>query len=287
MEKSGLVLEGGGMRGAYTAGALHWLCDHDVYLDYSVGISSGAVYLASYLMKDTVMLHDMPLKYAIEPANVGIQGFLTEGRLVAYHHLFDIDLKKKAKFDIRPLKEANPNMELGAYDLNVCKTIWFGPQDLDEDLQLLKASCTLPIAGNAVNFNGHKLLDGGITTMIPIERSIEQGCTKHLVITTKPADYVRKPVGAFMRVFMKMNFMGYPTEVHDYAIRHENYARQVEIIDDLVKNDKAMLVRPSETIEVSRYKGDPVKLEHLYKLGYDDMENRKEELAAFLGREIK
>ena len=89
-------------------------------------------------------------------------------------------------------------MEVGAYDLGICKTVWFNAQDLDDDLQLLKACCTLPIAGDAVMYKGRKLLDGGITKMIPIERALEKGCTKMLVITTKPADFVRKPAGSFM-----------------------------------------------------------------------------------------
>jgi len=284
MEKYGLVLEGGGMRGSYTAGALHWLSDNHIKLDYGVGISSGAVYLCAYLMDDVKMLHDLPLKYAIDPTNIGAQAFWREGRYVAYNHLFDVDLKQKAGFRMAPLRAADPDMEVGAYDLGICKTVWFNAQDLDDDLQLLKACCTLPIAGDAVMFRGRKLLDGGITKMIPIERALEKGCTKMLVITTKPADFVRKPAGSFMRWFMKVNFKKYPQEVQDYAVRHENYNHQMQLINDLAARGDAMLVRPSETIEVSRFKGDPVKLQQLYDLGYSDMESRREELMQFLGR---
>ena len=187
---------------------------------------------------------------------------------------------------MKPLRDANPDMEVGAYDLGKGETCWFGPQDLDDELILLRGTCALPVASAVVEYKGRRLLDGGITKMIPIERAQEKGCTKFLVITTKPTDYVRKPASKIVRVMMKVLYKECPQVEKDYRVRHINYNHQMDLIKRLVSNGDAVLVNPSHTVKVSRWKGDPEKCEELYQLGYNDMESRKEEIFRFLQKEI-
>ena len=150
-------------------------------------------------------------------------------------------------------------------------------------MDLIRAACALPIASAVVTINGRKYLDGGVTKMIPIERSLEKGCTKHLVITTKPADYVRKPGSPAVKVLMALFYPKYPQLRRDYNIRHINYYKQIHLIEDLVNEGKALYIRPSKTIKVARFKGEPDTLKALYDLGYQDMEDRKEEILRFMG----
>ena len=284
MERYGLVLEGGGLRGAYTAGALAWLNDHNIEFDYAAGISSGAVYLACYEMKNKDVPYLMATRYACAKENVGIIPLLREHHYVAYEKIFRDDLIGKAGLDTKPLLELKPDMEIGAYDLNKGETIWYGPETVGRDMTLLRAACALPIASARVPFDGTILLDGGITKMIPIERAIEKKCTKFLVITTKGADYVRKPSSKMVLFMMRIFYHEYPKLREDYAVRQENYYKQMGIINDLVEKGDAILMRPTQNIKSSRYKGEPENMEKLYALGYQDMEDRKEELLTFLGR---
>ncbi len=286
MEKIGLVLEGGGIRGAYTAGAMAWLIDHGVTFDYNVGISSGAVYMAIYLMKDKDMLHKIACEYTCADNVVGIKALLSEGYYVAYKHLFHDVLIDQEHYSLKKIKEENPDFEIGCYDLEQGKTIYFGTQDLDEDMELLRATCSLPVAAPIVDFKGHRLLDGGITKMIPIERAVDQGCTKFLIVTTKPKDYVRGPASKFVKFLMRIIYRDYPCVLEDYKVRHLNYYDQISIINDLVEKKQAVMVYPSRTVKVSRWKGDPQKCEELYELGYQDMEARKEEIYTLLGRTL-
>jgi predicted patatin/cPLA2 family phospholipase len=285
MEKIGLVLEGGGVRGAYTVGALTWLKDNHISFDYSVGISSGAVYLACFLADKMEAAKNMSTKYAAGPECVGIQALLKEGHYVAYKYIFNVCLKEKEGLSMAPLRAAKPDMEVGAYDLGKGETCWFGPEDLDDDLDLLRATCALPIASAVVEYKGRRLLDGGITKMIPIERAVEQGCTKVMVITTKPADFVRKPASKFIRFMMKRIYKDYPKVEEDYQVRHINYYKQMTMIKDMVADNKAILMYPSETVKVNRFKGDEEKCLQLYNLGYADMEKRKDEILAFMKKE--
>ncbi|MFV0379633.1 MAG: patatin family protein [Anaerorhabdus sp.] len=282
MNKIGLVLEGGGMRGAYTAGALAWLIDNNVVFDYHVGISAGAVHVYSYLLKNKTFLHDISVSYMSDKRNVGLTPFLKERRYVGYDYMFDDLLSKQLNFDIKPLKKSKVKSEIGIYDLNKCETIFFSTDELDDNLKMIKAACTLPIAGRIIDYKNHRFLDGGISVMIPIERSIEQGNNKHLIIITKPEGYIRKAAGSFMRWIMKLNYKNYPKMIEHYTNRHLSYNNQMSIIDELSKKNEALLIRPSITIPVKRFSGDPDNLEKLYNLGYRDMENKKEEILSFM-----
>lgn len=282
MEKTGLVLEGGGVRGAFTAGALAWLTENHIQFDYAAGISSGAVYLCCYEMDNTRIPYMMSVHYSCDPENVGIKAFGKEGHYVAYKHIFDHYLLETEHMDVTPLIDSGRNFEVGSYDLKQGKTIWFGPADLDAKMTILRGACALPIASAIVPFRDHLLLDGGITKMIPIERALEQGCTKCLVITTKPADYVRKPAPGAIKGLMHMVYPKYPQISKDYTVRHENYYKQMDLIENLVQEDKAIMIRPSETINVSRWRGNEKDCERLYQLGKSDMEAHREEIEKFL-----
>ena len=282
MEKYGLVLEGGGVRGAYTAGALAWLSDNNITFDYNVGISTGALYLCCYLVKNKKAAYNMAVNYANSPECVGLRAFKREGHYVAYKYIVDEFLIHKEHLDISPIIDQKMPMDIGCYDLSKGETVYFGPEKMDKELVLLRGACSLPIASAVVEYNGMRLLDGGITKMIPIERALEQGCTKCLVITTKPADYVRKPASPIIKAMMKNAYKDCPQIVKDYGIRHLNYYKQVNIIKNLVGKGDALYILPSENIKVSRFKGDSEKTKKLYDLGYNDMEARKEEIFAFM-----
>ncbi len=284
MEKIGLVLEGGGMRGAYTAGALSWFVDHNIEFDYGVGISSGAVHLCSYLLKNKTYLYDISVVYMTDKSNIGIQALLSEGRFVAYDHIFDTVLYKEIGYDVKPLINSDKEFELGIYDCKAGDAYYLGKEALDEKLQFLKATCSLPIAGKIVKYDGKEYLDGGIKYMIPIDRSLEVGCNKHFVISTKKKGYIRKAASWFMRWFMKLNFLKYPKLANDYNIRHIRYHEQVDLVEELEKQGSAFFLRPSIEIPVKRFSGDRVNLEKMYQLGIDDMEKQKEEIFKFLER---
>ena len=285
MERIGLVLEGGGVRGAYTAGCLTWLHDNNIHFDYSAGISSGAVYLSCFLMGQPGIAKNMSTKYACDPNMTGFGAMVHCGHYVDYEMIFEKYLRGVEHMSCQPLIDANPDMEVGAYDLDLGKTVWFRPKDMDSELVLLRATCALPVAAETVEYKGRKLLDGGITKMIPIERAVEQGCTKVMVINTKPADFVRKPASKFIRFMMKRIYKDYPKVEEDYQVRHINYYKQMTMIKDMVADNKAILMYPSETVKVNRFKGDEEKCLQLYNLGYADMEKRKDEILAFMKKE--
>ena len=282
MSKIGLVLEGGGMRGAYTAGCLSWMIDNNIEVDYGVGISSGALHLASYFLKNKNYLYDLSVTYVSDPKNIGIQAFLREGRYVGYDYMFDQIVHNKMQYSTQALVDKDIDYHFGLYDLDAGDTIFHDKTYLDEKGQVMKAACTLPIAGKVVRYEGRKYLDGGIKVMIPIHEAYDAGCDKVICITTKPRDFVRKPAKWWMRMFMRLFYPFHPQLTKDYRVRHIAYNKQMDTIRSGIKDGSCFSMVPSVTMNVKRFSGDPETLQKLYELGYQDMEARKAEILEFV-----
>lgn len=280
-KKVSLVLEGGGMRGAYTAGCLSWLIDEGIEFDYAYGISTGAVHLTSYLFKNKDYLYEMSTEVIADKTVVGLNGFLREGSFVAYNRMFNHFLKEKMGFDIENVKgKTKTKAKYGVYELKEGKTIYLDLKDMN--MTLLKACCSLPLLGKVVKYEGKEYLDGGITKMIPIEEAVSDGCSDHLIITTKPIDYVRKPASSFVVKVMSWVYRRCPQIGKDYANRHLNYNKQIEIINNLEKEGHALYRYPTKELKVSRLRGDKEDLRKLYELGRSDMEDSREKIYSLI-----
>ena len=276
-KKLSLVLEGGGMRGAYTAGCLSWLIDEGIEFDCAYGISTGAVHLTCFLMKNKEYLYSMSTKYIADKTVVGIRPLFSEGRIVGYNHLFKEILFKQLHFDIENLiGNTKTKAKYGVYDLKQGKTIYVPLKDMN--MTMLQAACTLPILGKVVKVNDHEFLDGGITKMIPIEEAVDDGCTDHLIITTKPINYVRKPAKDFVVKLMSWFYRQCPQIAKDYKNRHINYNKQIEIIKDLEESGHALYRYPTKESKVSRLGGSKEELIKLYELGRSDMEESRKRI---------
>lgn len=279
-KKIALVMEGGGMRGAYTAGALTWLVDNGIEFTSSYGISSGAFYLCGYLMKDQKFLYDCSTKCVTDKRYLFLPGILRSGKIVDYDFLFNQILVKENHMDLCPLKDLDREGYIGLYDLSLGKTIFISTRDMSIDH--LKAAASLPILGKLVKIGDKEYFDGGITKMIPIEKAIEDGCEKFLIITTKPENYVRKPAKKSIVTLMKLMYPQCDQISKDYEIRHLNYNKQIELIKSLSEQKKAVFAFPSKESKVTRIGGTKEQLIDLYELGYSDMENRKQSLFELL-----
>ena len=267
------------MRGAYTAGALSWLIDNNIKFDNAYGISTGAIHLCSFLLKNKKFLQDISTKYINHKKSIGIRALLKCKRIVDYDYLFDELLIKRVGFNFDELKKIKCNAYVGLYELEKGRCEYTKVQDLDK--KLLQATTTLPLIGEVMEINNNRhVLDGGITEMIPINQAILDGCEKHLIITTKPAGYVRKPSKKIVVELMRKVYKDYPSVALDYAVRDRNYILQVDKISALSKEGSAVYIFPSQKSKVSRIKGKTKDLIKLYYLGYSDMENQKDKIIA-------
>lgn len=274
-KKIALVLEGGGMRGTYTAGCLSWLLDEGIKFDGAYGISSGAVHLTSFLQGKKNWLYDMSTNYIPEKSSIGLGGFLKEGQVCAFDYKF-ANAKKHLGFTIEGIK-TDVDAKIGLYDLNIGKVEYYPVEEMNDEM--LKASCSLPILSVTRKVNGHEYLDAGITDMIPIEKAVNDGYDGYLIITTKAKDYVRKKTNTVVVNLMKLKYLRCQNIAKDYAVRAENYYKQINMIKELEGDSKAIYRYPSENMtNITRFGGEVEDLKELFELGRKDMEAIKDKI---------
>lgn len=275
--KISLVLEGGGMRGAYTAGCLSWFIDEGIEFDGGYGISTGAVHLTTFLFRNKEWLKKLSTEILPAKDTIGLNAIISEGQIVGYRKMFD--RFAEYGFDLDNLK-TNTKAKIGLYSLDKGETVYFPIEEMNKDL--LIAACSLPLLGKVIKYEGKTYLDGGITKMIPIEESIKDGYEKHFIIATKPLNFVRKKANPLVVKLMKLVYKDCPNISSDYSVRHLNYQKQIVLIKELVDSDKAIYRYPSGEVKVSRLGGSKEELEDLFEMGRNDMENMKDEIYKFL-----
>lgn len=280
--KTAIVLEGGGLRGAYTAGVCAWFIENNIEFDIHIGISSGAMHACSMAMKDVKLLHDSSVNYSVHPNNVGWRAFLREGTPVGYNYMFEQILTKELNMTADRLRSIDSLVEFGIYRLSVQKTEWFNQHDIDDKIKLLQAACTLPIAGRNVKVNGEWFMDGGVTTMIPVERALEHKVDKMIVVTTKPSNFVRKDNGLITQFLLDVLYGKYKTLLQDFRKRKDVYNREMELVRTLEKEGSVVHLQPSKDFGAKRFSATLEQVQNMYELGLSDCEAKKESILEFL-----
>lgn len=276
MKKVGIVLEGGGMRGAYTAGVLSWLIENNYRADLVVGISSGAMYGAIYCLEDTDLLKETSIDIAPDKGNVGLRPLFREGQLVAYDRLYDVELVK-AGFDHQKLQDSKSDLQVGVYSLEEYKTLWKDQFDIAKEANWIKAACALPVWGRFIPVNDTMYTDGGITTMIPVKRALELGCDELLVVTTKSPEFVRKPFPRWqIWVLNNIIYRKHRRMIKDFDSRTRVYYEERQLVDKLVEQKKAINLYPTQETGVSRYRGTKEQFERLFELAYENCEANRQ-----------
>lgn len=279
--KKALVLEGGGLRGAYTAGVCAWLIENGIEFDLYCGISSGALFAICAALKDIAMLHDCATTYSVSERNVGIQPLLLEGQPVGYNYLFNDVLPKKVNLVPSRILAIKPLVEFGVYDLAHEDVLWKTQKDLNQDLLWLKAACVLPVAGRNVKIDHQYYMDAGVRTMVPVTQVLTHHVDKLFVVTTKPANFVRKDNAPLVQFVLDVLYFKHKKLLKEFRDRKAVYYREMAQVQDLVDQGKAMHMRPTKDSGAKRFSATYEQVNDLYELGRSDCETQKLEIFAF------
>lgn len=284
MPKVGLVVEGGGTKIAYTAGALKCLLEEKIYLPYSVGISSGSEVLLSYVSRQIHRLEVTGINSASQKGAVGVGALLREGSIFGIEATCDY-IEKMAPLDFMAFFGSETQLDIGVYDMETHTIEYFGKEYVDQSMTLVKASCALLLLAKPYKFNGKKYFDAGLVDMISIDQSIRKGCDKHLIISTKEKGYVRSAAPGWQQKLAKMVYRDATIE-QNLKDRHLRYQEQWDKISQLEKEGKALVLRPSKDLGVTRYTTDPKKLRPWFDLGYNETKERIPEIRRFIETDV-
>ncbi|MCL6572833.1 MAG: patatin family protein, partial [Bacillus sp. (in: Bacteria)] len=190
----GLVLEGGGMRGVYTAGILEYFLEKQLFFPYVIGVSAGACNAASYLSKQQGRNKTVTIEYASDPRYISWRNYLKNRQVFGMDFIFDDLPNKFVPYDY-DVFYANPSeFVVGTTDCLSGEPVYFKKKEYgDELLTVLRASSSLPFIAPVVRFKDKILFDGGISDPIPIKKAQQDGFAKNIVILTRNQGYLKTP----------------------------------------------------------------------------------------------
>lgn len=266
---AGLILEGGGMRGVYTAGVLRFLMDQHLYLPYVIGVSIGACNAANYVARQPERNRIVNIRYVNDARFISYRRLLFEGELFGMRFIFDTIPHVLAPFDFETFMESSQLCIATATDCETGEAVYYEKGELGDDfLKLLQAGCSLPLIQKPVRYDGRVLMDGGIADSVPIQKSIDDGNERHVLVLTQPKGYRKKRSGGAGLV--RLRYRQYEGLCRAFAIRHIRYNETMEMIDRLEDGGDVFVIRPSQSLPVDRAERNKDKLYAVYDQGYAD-----------------
>ena len=276
-------MEGGGMRGLYTAGVIDVLLENEITFDAAIGVSAGAAFGCNFKSKQ----HGRPLRYNLnyckDPRYNSIRSLIKTGDLFGaefcYKTLpFELDIWDQETYQNNPM-----DFYVVCSDIESGKPVYIKCNNGDEkDIQWIRASSSLPLVSRVVEIDGGKYLDGGIADSIPIEAFEKMGYRHNLVILTQPAGYVKGKNPTIPLLKLKMG--KYPNFIKTMAERHIVYNHQLQAVAEAKAKGRAFVIQPSKPLEVGRADKNPKNLQAAYDLGRADALSKITELKEFLAK---
>jgi predicted patatin/cPLA2 family phospholipase len=279
MINSGLVLEGGGMRGLYTAGVLEYFMEKDLYFPYVIGVSAGACMAGSYLSRQVGRNKEVNLGFAGDKRYLSYQNFLKKRELFGMDFIFDEIPNKLVPFDFETFRNATEQLIIGTTDCETGEPVYFDKNTHGEHLlKLLRASSSLPFVAPSVAYDNRLLLDGGISDPIPIRKAQTDGFQKNVIILTKPEGYYKRP----SKLSSYFKYKQHP-KINDLLVsRYKHYNETLAYINKEEEKGSVLVIRPSITLPVGRVEKNRTKLQDLYELGLQDAKKQIDHIEKFL-----
>lgn len=264
--KTGLVLEGGGMRGVFTSGVLDAFMKHDLYFRYIVAVSAGACNGMSYVSRQPRRARISNIDYLARYKYIGIRHLVTQGCIFDRELLYDKFPNQLLPFDFDEYFKHAKGFEMVTTNCLTGKAMYLREtSDRQRSLDIVRASSSLPYVSKIVTVDGIPMLDGGIIDSIPINRAIETGHEHNVVILTRNKGWRDTGKDRKVPAFIYKN---YPRLRVALSHRHVVYNQQIDLIDRLEAEGKITCIRPMRPMEVGRIENDVEKLERLYEEGF-------------------
>ncbi|MEG0570237.1 MAG: patatin family protein [Oscillospiraceae bacterium] len=282
MFNAGLVLEGGGMRGLFTAGVLDFFLEKQVEFEEIIAVSAGACHACCFISKQHGRAKAVSLDYLNNKHYCGLYSLFTTGDLFGAKFVYDDIPNKLNLFDNDTFENSQSklfatvtNVQTGQAEYLLLKNLRQG-----NDINAVRASASLPIVSNIVQYNTKFYLDGGMADSIPIKKAQADGYLKNVIVLTQPKSYLKLPNKAVP--IIKHKYKQYPNLINAIANRHINYNDTCLYINSQEESKKVFVIRPKENLSVRRIEKDREKLESTYNLGYEAAKEKYEDMIKFL-----
>lgn len=264
--KSGLILEGGGMRGVFTSGVLDNFMDRGIHFPYTIGVSAGACNGLSYMSYQRGRAKFSNIDLLEKYRYIGFKHLITKGNIMDFNLLFHTFPEKIIPYDYEKFAQSEAEYEMVTTNCITGKACYFNEKrDPKRIIDIVKASSSLPFLCPITYVDNIPMLDGGIADSIPLKRAQSLGIDNNLVVLTRNKGY-RKSGEMKVPPFF---YRKYPKLCDAIRNRNRLYNQQMDWIETLEKEGKLLVIRPELPILVDRMERDTKKLLDLYQQGYE------------------
>lgn len=279
---AGLVLEGGGMRGVYTAGVLDFFLDQNLYFQKGIGVSAGACHGCSYFCRQRGRAYRVSVDYLEDKNYCSIYSLVKTGDFFGAEMVYHTIPEQYDRLENQVFLESGADFYAVVTDCRTGLPVYHRMRDMYGDMEYIRASASLPLLSRMVEIQGELFLDGGIADSIPLRAFEGMGIEKNVVILTQPRDYRKKPNRLYS--LMKLKYRKYPGLLRAVKNRHRVYNETLEHIARQEKEGKVFVIAPESGLGLGRLEKSKEKLQEAYNRGYRDAEKAFGDLKQFLNR---
>lgn len=280
MYQTGLVLEGGGMKGVYSSGVLDFFLDKGLEFSSCYGVSAGACSLCSFLSKQRGRAYHTNVDYLEDKNYCSLYSLLKTGDLFGADMCYYQIPEKLNPYDYETFEKYQGKFYSVVTNIETGCPEYIPIKDMHTDIEAIRASASLPLVSRNVKIGDKLYLDGGISDAIPLRKSMEDGNRKNVVVMTKEVGYRRQPSSGVSLI--RMRYRKYPKVYELMKDRHNAYNNTLDFLNEEVEKGTVFLIQPKEKSDVGRIEKDRDKLKALYEEGYKEASERYEELMKFL-----
>ena len=279
-EKIGVIDVGGGLRGAFAAGALEYCAQNGIDFDVCFGISAGSANLTSYLSRQSGRNYIFYMDYVHRPQYMSFRNFIKTGSYIGFDYVYSTlsGTDGENPLDYEAIRKHPAEFIVIATDAETGKPIYFTKDDMSlNNYDICKASCSIPVVCKPYFINGVPCFDGALSDPVPIEKAFETGCDKVVLLLTLPETLIREP-GKDLTI-AKILKRTYPNAAKELETRFEKYNSGIKKAQAYAKEGSVLILSPDDTCGVSTLSKNKEGIRKMYEKGFHEAKKIK----SFLG----
>lgn len=270
---TGIVDVGGGLRGIYGAGIFDYCMDEGIEFDYGIGVSAGSANLCSYLAGQRGRNYRFYTEYSFRKEYMSVRNLLRTGSYVDMDYIYGRLSNEGGEdpLDYEKIRQSRTQLRVVAADAVTGKPVYFDKTDLAKNnYNIMKASCCIPMICKPYRIKGVPYYDGAIVDPIPVQKALDDGCDRVVVILTRPLDTIRE--GKKDAFPSKVIAKKYPEAGKRLSVRYKTYNDQIALAKKYQEEGKALIIAPDDCCGMSTLTKDRKAIDALYRKGYRDAE---------------
>lgn len=282
--KTCLILEGGAMRGMYTAGVLDTFLENNIHIDGIIGVSAGALFGINYCSKQIGRSLRYNKKYINDKTHtyMGIKSLIKTGNIVNKEFAFYEIPFKLDVFDEKEFKKSKTDFYATITNVKTGKPEYVKIEDTEKQIEVFRATGAMPFVSQMVEIDNELYLDGALGDSIPIEEARRMGYDRIIVVLTRPLNYKKKKP---LEILAKIKYKEYPNLIEAINTRYLKYNETIDKIIDSENKKEIIVIRPTKDLKIKRIERNVDKLQAMYDLGVSDCKKSLPKIKKFISKE--